>query len=118
MPRYDAPEPFTGSYVEYSDAWSVGQRNRFWNVKGDEFLELLRAKVTEVHLAAVEGEAIVVADALTDADLERLDVRLYEWFRGTWIACLIDVGKLGEALRRALFATYEEQNSAMTTPGE
>lgn len=117
MPRYDAEAPFEGAFVQYSDAWSVGQRNQFWEVKGDEFLVLLRAKMESVNLPAIEGDAIVEAEAITEADMNRLDVRLYEWFRGTWLACLLDIGKLGEASRRSLFATYEATNSE-TKSGE
>ncbi len=116
MPRYDAPAPFEGAYVEYSDAWSVGQRNRFWADKDEPFLALLRSKVVSINLPAIEGDALTSADAITEADMERMDLRLYEWFRGTWLSCLLDIGKLGEALRRSLFAAYDATNS--TTSGE
>lgn len=118
MPRYDAPAPFEGAYVEYSDAWSVGQRNRFWADKDEPFLALLRSKTVAIYLPAEEGEAITTADDITADDMDRLDLRLYEWFRGTWLTCLLDIGKLGEALRRSLFVGYDETNSTTTTGGE
>lgn len=114
MPRYEAEAPFEGAFVEYSDAWSVGQRNAFWAAQGDEFLAILRTKITVLHLPALEGEPLDTASAVTAPDMDRLDVRLYEWFRGTWMACLLDIGKLGEAQRRSLFAAYE----AAKTGGE
>jgi len=97
--RYTCEEPFAGAFVEYSDAWSMRDRRLFISDKGDEWLDLIRGKVTALHLPAMEGEPLTSAEHLTVENLERLDGRLFDWWRATPGQCLVDLRRLGEALR-------------------
>lgn len=121
MPRYDAPEPFSGSYVEYSDAWSVGQRNRFFTVKGADFVALIATKIKALHLPCAEGDDITDPEELTFEALDRLDDRILRWFLDTASDCLRRIAEMGEALRLPPSATTEatgaESPNPSMTPG-
>jgi hypothetical protein len=97
--RYECAEPFAGAFVEYSDAWSMGDRRRFTSERGEPWLDLVRAKVIAIYLPALEGDDITTPEALTVEGLERIDGRLYDWWRATPTQCLADLRSLGEALR-------------------
>lgn len=116
MPRYDAPEPFAGSYVEYSDAWSVGQRNRFFSLKGADFVALVAQKVKAVHLPCAEGDDITSPAELTFEALDRLDDRILRWFLDTASDCLRKVAEMGEALRLSPSDTTEATGENFPPP--
>ena len=98
---FDGPE-FPGAFVEFSDAWSVGEKRRIFEVQGDEFYSLLRRKVTALSLPVMEGEQITAPDQLTHDSIDGLDGRLWDWFRGTVGRAILELGNLGEAMRRRL----------------
>lgn len=104
MPRYDAPEPFVGAFVEYSDAWSVGQHNRFLSLRGAAFVEILASKVTACNLPCAEGENITEPADITLEALDRMDKRAFQWFLDTASDCARIIGELGEASRLPSFA--------------
>lgn len=97
--RYECREPFAGAFVEYSDAWSIRDRRRFVQDRGDDWLALVRGKTVALHLPSLEGASIDHPDALTVENLEMIDWRLFEWWKATPAQCLEDVTRLGEALR-------------------
>lgn len=120
MPRYEAEAPFEGAFVEYSDAWSVGQRNRFYQLRGAEFIALLASKVTAVNLPCAEGEDITTPADLTVEGLDRIDQRIFPWFLDTASDCLRQIVELGEALRLSSAttgATGDQSPPQPSTPG-
>lgn len=121
MPRYELAAPFEGRFVEYSDAWSVGQRNRFYALKGEEFVALIASKIVALNLPCAEGDDITGPAALTIESLERLDDRTLRWFLDTAADCVVEIGLLGEALRlpsrSTIAATGEQSPSQPSTPG-
>lgn len=114
--RYDAPEPFAGCYIEYSDAWSVREFNGWLQAAWPAPLETVRRKCSGVRLVDADGQEISAAAELTDERLEDLDLRLFSWLTGTFAAVARDLGKLGEASRRSLFDSSAGTNQ--TTGGE
>ena len=114
--RYDAPEPFEGCFIEYSDAWSVREFNGWLVAPWPGPLETVRRKVKAVRLVDADGGEITDPAELDDDRLEGLDLRLFSWLTGTFAAMARDLGKLGEASRRSLFDSSAGTNS--TTGGE
>lgn len=107
--RYECDEKeFSGCYLEISERWTVGERNRFFSVEGtgDEFLTLLRDKVLKMRLIDVEGNVLDDPQGLTVAGLENIDARLFDWLVQTVPLAVIKVGALGEPMRRRLWDTY------------
>ena len=109
-------EEFPGAFVEISDAWSIGQRRAFLELKGAEWLDLWRSKVVALHLPALEGEPIDDPAEITQDGLDRLDVRLFAWLEAAIILTVRELGSLGEAQRRALFDTYAKRRENSTAP--
>ena len=119
--RYELGAPFEGRFVEYSESWSVGQRNRFYALRGEEFIALIASKITALNLPCAEGDDITEPAALAVESLERLDDRTLRWFLDTAADCLVQIAELGEALRlpsRSITAATGEQSpSQPSTPG-
>ena len=113
--EYEGDE-FPGAFVEISDAWSIGQRRAFLELKGAEWLDLWRSKVVALHLPAIEGEQLDAPDQLTQDGLDRLDVRLFAWLEAAIVLTVRELANLGEAQRRALFDSYgkKPENSTAT----
>lgn len=107
-------EALAHNFVEYSDSWTRGETKTAYNKVGSEFLDLLKRKITAIHLDCLEGEPITDAAALTEDDLDRIDVRVYTWFSMTWVAHLNNLADLGNALGRKLFALSATSKEAMT----
>lgn len=95
-------EEFPGAFVEFTDAWSVGEKRRVFEVQGEDFYTLLRRKVTAIQLPTLEGDPISAPAQLTHEGIEGLDGRLWDWFRGTIGRAIVELGNLGEAMRRRL----------------
>ena len=101
--RFDAPEPFVGNFVEYSTKWTVGQRRDVFEVKGDEYLALMRSKITALHIDCEGGKPITQASDLVQGRYDNVDSVLWDWFAVTPLAALREVVRLGEAMRSQLF---------------
>ena len=107
--RYECDDKeFSGCYLEISERWTVGERNRFFATEGtgDDFLSLLRTKVTSMRLVDIEGNVLDDPEGLTLAGLENIDARLFDWLIQTVPLAVIKVGALGEPMRRRLWDTY------------
>jgi hypothetical protein len=104
--RYTCDDPAAGgSFVEYSDRWSRGEQRTAWAAEDDALLDVLRPKIVAVRLLCADGHYLDDPAALTVEDLDAVDLRVFRWFAGTWVACLNDLANLGNAWRRQLFAT-------------
>ena len=112
---YEGDE-FPGAFVEVSDSWSIGQRRRFLQATGEEWLGLWRSKIAALHLPALEGDPIDDPEQITQDGLDRLDVRLFAWLEAAIILTVRELANLGEAQRRALFDSYgkKPENSTAT----
>lgn len=113
--EYEGDE-FPGAFVEVSDAWSIGQRRAFLELKGDDWLALWRKKIVALHLPALEGEPLDDSEQVTQDGLDRLDVRLFAWLEAAIVLTVRELADLGEAQRRALFDTYAKKTAKVTTP--
>lgn len=110
--RFDCAEPeFSGAFVEFSDAWSVGEKRRVFEVQGDEFYALLQRKITALHLPALEGNALDSPAGVTRDGVDRLDGRLWDWLRGTISAAILELTNLGEAVRQRLYTSVSSPES-------
>jgi hypothetical protein len=113
MPRYECDDPaFAGNFIEYSDAWSLREVDAAWNAPPSAMVEAVAHKVTALHLEMLDGDPLMEPCDLTDDNLQGVDLRLYYWLAGTFVKVTTDIGQLGKALRRTLFAS-----SAETTDG-
>ena len=102
MARYEYDD---GSFVEFSDKWTRGEVKSVFALSGAEYLELLQKKVAAIHL---EGDPDIDNPAdLAEERLDAVDWQTYLWFADTPIAHVGEMQRLGEAKRRALFATPE-----------
>lgn len=94
------------NWIEVSDVWSRGELRDYTSLKGDQFIELWRRKVTGVNLATVTGEVIddpaVVHDKLDD-----LDLRLIGFITAALLEATSYLLVLGEVNRRLSFAGTE-----------
>lgn len=109
---------FKGCYLELSEKWTLGERNRFFSVtsQGDEYLALLRSKTTALRLVDVAGNVLDTPDVLTLEGLEDIDARLFDWLIQVVPIMIVKVGALGEPLRRRLWDTYGP--AKRTTPNQ
>lgn len=112
--RFDAPAPFEGSFVEYTDRWKVKERREFFELEGDEYLALLGKKIMALRIEVEGDEPITQASELTPDRYEAVDGRLWDWFRATPLAALEETMRLGEAMRLQLFRLPETAASADT----
>ena len=103
--RYTCDEVEGDSFVEYSDRWSRAESRDIWQMDADALLALLRAKLCATHLLCSDGTYLDEPSDLTEPELDRVDMRVYVWFSGTWVRCLNDLTDQGNASRRRLFAT-------------
>lgn len=110
--RFDCAEPeFPGAFVEFTDAWSVGEKRRVFEVQGEEFYALLQRKLTALHLPALEGDALDAPADVTRDGVDRLDGRLWDWLRGTISTAILELGNLGEAVRQRLYISAGKAES-------
>lgn len=132
--RYDCDDPeqpeLAHNFVEYSDSWSHGEtRQALAGPKKGEteeqraerhaaWLELIKRKMLTVHMACTEGEPITDPATITEADLDRIDQRVYLWFSQTWVAHLNYLGDLGNALGARLFASSDTSKEQSTNGQE
>lgn len=110
--RFDAPEPFEGSFVAYSECWTVRERREVFALNGEEYLALLRGKIVGIRLEVEGGEAIESPADLVQERYDDVDGRLWDWFRSTPLAALEAGMRMGEAMRLQLFKTPETAASA------
>jgi hypothetical protein len=110
---YTCDDPqFAGAFVEFSEQWSVRQRRALITETGEEYVQLLAAKIEALHLPAVEGEPITEPAQFNQENIDRIDIRLFEWVRRQTVQLLVDLAELGEAYRRRLYGTSEEKAEA------
>lgn len=106
--RYTCTEPgFETAFIEFAEAWSVRQRRSMIDAVGEDYLALAREKITGIYLPAVEGEPLTTAADFTEANLDRLDVRLFTWLTTVSLKVLLDLADLGEAVRRRSYGISE-----------
>lgn len=121
--RYTPDDPaFAADFVEFSDSWSRAQVNAAWGAiptstvqaadAETKLLDILRPKIIKLHLTCAEGEPITDPADLTVGRMEQVDERLYRWFANVWIAHLIGLQDLGNALGRGLYATSDGSKQA------
>lgn len=116
----DDPD-FAADFVEFSNSWSRRQVDDVWQASGDDdgpLLDALRPKIVALRLTCADAEPITDSADLTPERTEQMDVRLYAWFAGAWVAHLGALADLGNALRRQLFVTSDStsSNGSETTP--
>lgn len=117
--RYDCEEDgFEGAFVEFAPSGWTRKTIRDLRTlnEGDEWFAVLRERVTALHLLTVDGESIDAPAALDAALFDRLDLVLYNWLVAVIIKALGEVGDLGNAVWRRLFATQEQATNAATPP--
>lgn len=114
--RYEIDDPAGGgSFVEYSDAWSRAEQRAAWAAEDDTLLDILRPKIVAMHLLCGDGGYLDSPADLTLEGIDRVDMRVFQWFAATWSVCLRDLANLGNAWRRQLFATSAPE-TATTKP--
>lgn len=87
------------NWVEFGDVWSRRELREYIKLKGDEFVELWRRKVTAVNLVTVEGE--VITDPMqVHARLDDLDIRMMSFATDAGVDAVAHLMTLGEANRR------------------
>lgn len=110
--RFDAPAPYEGNFVEFSERWTVRQRREFFRLEGEPYIDLLRQKIVALHLDVEGREPITSPDGLLLERLDDIDSVLWEWFSGTPLATIAEVTRLGEAMRSQLFLPLETTTTA------
>lgn len=119
--RYDCDEPgFEGAFVEFAPSGWTRKTMRDLRKLDEEsgWFDVLRGRVTALHLPTVDGAALDAPADLTADNFDRLDLVLYNWLVAIIIKALGEVGDLGNAVWRRLFATQETTatNAAATPP--
>ena len=107
--KYQCDIPgFEDCFVELSERWTRGQLTKFFTVNGDEYLDLIRSKITAIHLTTEDG-VIDTPEALTMEATDQVDIWLWKWF-GTAIAVGVDeLYSMGEAHARRWSGEYAKQ---------
>lgn len=103
----DLPD-FEDCFVELSERWTRGQLTQFFTVTGGDYLDLIRSKITAIHLTTEDG-VIDTPEALTMEATDQVDIWLWKWF-GTAIAVGVDeLYSMGEAHARRWSGEYAKQ---------
>lgn len=111
--RYECDDPeFAGAFVEFSERWSVRQRRALMEGGGAEYVALLASKIEAIYLPTVEGDPITEPAQFDQENVDRIDIRLFEWVKRKTVQLLLDLAELGEAYRRRLYGTSEEKAEA------
>jgi hypothetical protein len=114
----DLPE-LKECFIELSDSWTRKEVRSFWEFEGPAYLALVLSKLTAVHLVRPGQEPITEPVEFSAAVLDELDMRLVRWVSSVPVKHVSELGSLGEACGRRLFASTEtnlETESAAPTP--
>lgn len=112
MRMYCPVEGYADSYVEFTDYWSRADIRKFARPGPGESLDVIRSKVTAVHVKLMDGEATSAED-ITEDTLDRMQWEVFQWFMTVPQLVVKTVLDLGEETRRQLLLTLEDsQNSA------
>lgn len=110
--RFDYDEQ---NFVEYADKWTRREVRSAGVLGGEEYLELLRSKITSLRLECEDG-VIDQPDQLTDEAIDGLDMVLWQWFTTTPVAAINKLADLGNAKRRLLLGIAEPETTAAEPP--
>jgi hypothetical protein len=111
--RYECGEPYADAFVEVDELWTRGEMRSYFEKGNLDFVGTFAKHVTGVYLPVGEGEPISTAAQFTDDNLDRVYMPVYTWLTGVIAMVPADLGKLGEALRRPLFASLEPTKATM-----
>lgn len=118
--RYECDIPgLEDNFIELSDGWTRKEVRSFWEFQGAEYLALVLSKLIACHLTRPGQEHVTQPVALTSDLLDELDIRLVHWVSSVPVKHVSELGSLGEACGRRLFASTEtnsEAESAAPTP--
>lgn len=101
----------TGQFIEFSLSWKRGEVRAFWNSNDEEWLALLRSKVTAIALGELDSP-----EQLTQDGLDTLDYGVFAWLQQVCVKAVTDVTRLGEAFGRRLWATPESTTDTTDRP--
>ena len=109
--RYECGEPYAGAFVEVDDLWTRGEMRTYFEKGNTDFVGTFAKHVIAVNLPVGEGKPITTPEQFTDENLDRVYMPVYTWLTGVIAMVPADLGKLGEALRRPLFASLETKTT-------
>lgn len=103
-------EGLTGNWVEMSPVWTRGEMRRWYtavlSLEDAEYFELLRTKITGVHVYLPDGDLVADVDALIER-FDDMDERLVRWLAAGLSNGIKELLALGEGSRRLLFDGVE-----------
>jgi hypothetical protein len=114
--RYECDEPgYEANFVEFSRAWTRKERADYIALQGDEWLALVGRKIKDCWLDGVDGTQIRFGGDLTqDAVDNYIDAIVWDWFSAVLLRFRVEMGQLGEALRRRSLPTFATAEKATT----
>jgi hypothetical protein len=113
--RYECDEPgYEANFVEFSRAWTRKERADYIALQGDDWLALVGRKITACHLDCVSGPPITHGHKLTqNAVDDAIDAIVWDWFSAVLLRFRVEMGQLGEALRRRSLPTFATKAAEM-----
>ena len=105
--RIDCKLPgYESCYLDIADRWTRGEIRAFWTVTDDEeATALLRSKLSDMHLTAVDGDSFDDPEDLTTANVDKLDYELYLWVSTAFGEAINELQALAKKNARASFST-------------
>ena len=110
--RYTCDIPgFEDCWFELSERWTRGELKAFFADRGEDYLALVRKKLTAIHMP-IETGAIDAPEALTMEAADGVDIMLWKWF-GTALNMGVDeLYSMGEAHARRWSGEYAKLMAA------
>lgn len=110
--KYQCDIPgFEDCWFELSERWTRGELKAFFAETGEAYLDLVRRKLTGIHMLTETG-AIDTPEALTMEATDSVDIVLWKWF-GTALNVGVDeLYSMGEAHARRWSGEYAKLMAA------
>jgi len=99
-------EGFEDCYVEFSDKWTRSEIKQFVGKESDEFMDLVKSKITSVYIR-YEGGEVVEPQQLTDEAFDSMQWEVFQWFIVLPQVTVKGVLDLGEETRRQSWLSPE-----------
>jgi hypothetical protein len=108
MPKFVCPvETYEDCFIEISDQWSRADVRNFSRSSGEEYIELVKSKVTAIHIRTFNG-VIDSPAKFTEKNLDAVYWPVFSWLMTTPGRTVQETLNLGEAIRRQSSQAQEE----------
>ena len=107
------------NWVEVLQSWTRKEMRDLLEVTGDDYAALLRKKIVACSLETASGEPLTNPGLLTSEALDdALRYEVYCWLTSRLMTFVIEVQRLGEAMRRRLWRDAAGEPAAAQSTGD